>query len=183
MILFFTILIIYNTVSTASRMNALSMNVFLVKSNQNKADRLTRESQRWLDAIKRNTGPVQPACTVSVSSFGLDQIKIVHQQSRHPGVRRTLYFVKQIALRVFKGAVKTVVRECEEYQSIDPAPMHWLKGALNVKQTWHRGVMDITHCNKAHFLTVIDCCSAQFAIWQCLPPQDVTSVINQLKPL
>ena len=34
--------------------------------------------------------------------------------------------------------MKTVVRECEEYQSIDPAPVHWLKGGLNVKQTWHR---------------------------------------------
>ena len=56
----------------------LSMNVSLVKSSQNKPDRLTRVPQKWLDAIKRNTGPVQPACTVSVSSVGLDQIKVVH---------------------------------------------------------------------------------------------------------
>ena len=76
---------------------ALSMNVSLVKSSQNKADRLTRMPQRWFDAIKRNTGPVQPACIASVSSVGLDQIKIVPRQSGHPGVRRTLYFVKQIA--------------------------------------------------------------------------------------
>ena len=54
------------------------MNVSLVKSSQNKADRLARVPQRWLDAIKRNPGPVQPACTASMSSFGLDQIKIVH---------------------------------------------------------------------------------------------------------
>ena len=91
--------------------------------------------QRWLDAIKRNTGPVQPACTVSVSSAGLDQIKIVHRQSSHLGVRWTLYFVKQIALGVSKAAVKIVGRECEEYQSIDLAPVHWSKGALNVTQT------------------------------------------------
>ena len=57
---------------------ALSVNMSLVKSSQNKADRLTRVPQRWLDAIKRNTEPVQPACTASVSSIGLDQIKIVH---------------------------------------------------------------------------------------------------------
>ena len=92
---------------------ALLMNVSLVKSSQNKADRLTRVLQRWLDAIKRNTGPVQPACTVSVSSVGLNQIKIVHRQSGHPGVRRTLYFVKQIAPGISKAAVKTIVRECE----------------------------------------------------------------------
>ena len=103
---------------------ALSMNVSLVKSSQNKADRSTREPQRWLDAIKRNTEPVQPACTAFVRSVGLDQIKIVHRQSGHLGVRRTLYFVKQIASGVSKAAVKTVDREWEECQSIDPAPMH-----------------------------------------------------------
>ena len=147
------------------------MNVSLVKSSQNKADRLTRVPQRWLDAIKRNTGPVQPACTVSVSSVGLDQIKIVHGQSGHPGVQRTLYFVKQIAPGVSKATVKTVVKEGEECQSIDPAPVHWSKGALNVKQTWHWVAMDITHCNGSLFLTVINCGPARFAIWRRLPQQ------------
>ena len=112
-----------------------SMNVSFVKSSQNKADQLTRVPQRWLDAIKRNTRPVQPTCTASASSVGLDQIKIVHQQSCHLGVRRTLYFVKQIAPGVSKAKVKTVVKECEECQLIDPAPVHWSKGALNVRQT------------------------------------------------
>ena len=129
----------------------LSMNVSLVKSCQNKADRLTRVPQRWLDAIKRYTGLVQPVCTSFLSSVGLDQIKIVHRQSGHPGVRRTLYFVKQIAPGVSKATVKTVVRDCEECQSIDPAPVHWSKEALNVRQTWHRVAMDITHCNGSHF--------------------------------
>ena len=80
----------------------LSMNVSLDKSSQNKADRLTRGPQRWLDAIKRNSRPVQPACTASVSSVGLDKIKIVHRQSGHPGVWWTLYFVRQIALGSLK---------------------------------------------------------------------------------
>ena len=121
--------------------------------------------QRWLDAIKRNTEPVQPACTVSMSSVGLDQIKIVHQQSGHPGVRQTLYFVKQISPGVSKAAVKTIVRECEECQSIDLVPVHWSKGGLNIKQIWHWVAMDITHCNGSHFLTVIDCNPARFATW------------------
>ena len=91
--------------------------------------------------------------------------------------------MKQIAPGVSKAAVKAVVRECEECQSIDPAPVHWSKGALNVKQTWHRVAMDITHCNGSHFLTVIDCSPAWFAIWRRLPRQNATSVINQLKAL
>ena len=91
--------------------------------------------------------------------------------------------MKQIAPGVSKAAVKTVVRESEECQSIDPAPVHWSKGALNVKQIWHWVAMDITRCNGSHFLTVIDCSPARFAIWQRLPRQDATSVINQLKAL
>ena len=43
--------------------------------------------------------------------------------------------------------------------------------------------MDIAHCNGAHFLTVIDCGPARFAIWRRLSRQDATSVINQLKAL
>ena len=85
--------------------------------------------QRWLDAIKRNTGPVQPACTASVISAGLDQIKIVHRQGGHSGVQRTIYFVRQIAPGVSEAAVKTVVRKCEECQLIDPAPAR-IKGAF-----------------------------------------------------
>ena len=91
----------------------LSMNVSLVKSSPNKADRLTRVPQNWLDAMKRNTEPVQPAWTASLSLVGLDQIKIVHRQSGYPGVWWTLYFVKQIAPGVSEAAVKTVIRECE----------------------------------------------------------------------
>ena len=91
--------------------------------------------------------------------------------------------MRQIAPGVSKAAMKTIVRECEECQSINPAPMHWSKGALNIKQTWHWVAMDITHCNRAHFLTVIDCSHARFAIWRRLPRQDATSVINQLKVL
>ena len=72
--------------------------------------------------LKGTLGPVQPACTASVSSVGLDQIKIVHRQSGHPGVQQTLYFVKQIATGVSKAAVKTVVRECEV--SVDRYHLH-----------------------------------------------------------
>ena len=56
----------------------LSMDVILVKSNQNKTDQLIRVPQRWIDAIRRNSEPLQPACTASTSSVGSDQIRTVH---------------------------------------------------------------------------------------------------------
>ena len=77
-----------DTIIKLVKEHVLSMNVSLVKSSQNKADQLTRVLQRWLDAFKRNTGPLQPACTASVSSVGLDQIKIVHRQRGHPGLNK-----------------------------------------------------------------------------------------------
>ena len=53
--------------------------------------------------------------------------------------------------------------------------MHWSKGALNVKQTWHWVAIGISHCNWAYF-------SDSDRLRQGLPQQD-TSVINQLKAL
>ena len=64
--------------------------------------------------LKGTLGLCDLPCTASVSSVELDQIKVVHRQSGHPGVRRTLYFVNQIAPGASKAAVKAVVRECEE---------------------------------------------------------------------
>ena len=157
---------------------ALSMDVTLVKSSQNKADQLTRVPRRWIDAIRRNTEPVQPTCTASVSSVGSDQIRTVHRQSGHPGVRRTLYFVKQIDPTVSKASVRTVVKECEECQSIDPSPVHWPEGSLDVEETWRRVAMDITHYKGTHFLTLIDCGPTRFAIWRRLHRQDAASVTS-----
>ena len=130
----------------------LSMNVSWVKSCQNKADRLTRVPQRWLDEIKSNSGPVQPACTASLTKLRLFTDKAVILVC---GGHFILW--NRLPPGVSKAAVKTVVRECEECQSIDPAPVQWSKGALNVKQTWHWVAIDITHCNGAHFLMMIDC--------------------------
>lgn len=50
----------------------LSMDVTLVKSSQNKADQLTRVPQKWIDAIRMNTEPIQSTYTAFVSSVGSD---------------------------------------------------------------------------------------------------------------
>ncbi len=44
---------------------------------------------------------------------------------------------------VFKAAVREVVRECEECQSIDPAPVSWKAGRLDVCENWRRVGMDV----------------------------------------
>ena len=74
-----------------------------------------------------------------------------------------------------------VVKECQPCQSIDPTPVKWWKGKLGVSSTWIRLVMDITHYDGQHFLTLIDCGPSRFAVWQPLLQQDSTSIIRQLE--
>ena len=51
-----------------------------------------------------------------------------------------------------RAAIKMAIRTCEECQSIDPAPVHWEKGTLEVDDNWQRVGMDITHYGAYHFL-------------------------------
>ena len=58
---------------------------------------------------------------------------------------------------VSKAVVREVVRECEECQSIDPVPVSWKAGRLDVCENWMRVGMDVTHLEGWHYLTLIDC--------------------------
>ena len=61
--------------------------------------------------VKCNTEaePTQPVCTTAVDKLDFTQIMSIHQQSGHPGIKCTLYFLKQIDPGVSKAAVKEVV--------------------------------------------------------------------------
>lgn len=74
--------------------------------------------------------------------------------SGHPGVRRTIYFVIWDAPSISKDVVKGVVRKCTECKSVDPAPIRWQSGTLEV-----RGIMlgmDITHYGQKQYLILVD---------------------------
>ena len=79
--------------------------------------------------------------------------------------------------------VRRVVKACQVCQSIDPAPVKWARGELNVDEIWHRVGMDVTHVNGCHYLTLIDCGPTRFAVWRRLQRQDTDSVIQQLELL
>ena len=82
---------------------ALSMNVSLVKSSQNKADQLTRVPQRWLDATCLHCVR-ELRLGLTRSRLFINKVVIL--------VSGGHYFVKQIVPRVSKATVKTVIREC-----------------------------------------------------------------------
>lgn len=116
-------------------------------------------------------------------------IRSIHHWSGHPGIKWTLYFVRQVDPTISKVLMRAVIGKC---QSIDPPPMCWTKGKLDVSSdTWYQVGMDITHYQAKHYLSLVDCASTQFSVW-CHPRQQVssttwklysTSISHQLKCL
>ena len=133
-----------------------------------------RVPQRCFDLVKKRVEP---------SKHNFDWIRSFYHRSGHPGVMRTLYFVRQVDPTVSKASVRTVVRNCEKCQSIDPPPTLWPTGKLDISDTWSRVGMDETHYQGSHYLSLIDCGPTWFSIWCHLRRQDVTSIVSHLENL
>ena len=103
----------------------------------------------------------------------------IHKSSGHSGMQRTTYYIRRICLVTTKAAIKLAIWTCEECQFIDPAPVHWEKGTLEVNGNWQRLVIDIMLYGAHHFLTLTDCGPSHFSIWRQLVRQDSASVIRQ----
>ena len=117
-------------------------------------------------------------CGGAIESLSDETIASIHEETGHHGIKRTLYFSRKVSPAVTRRDVRRVVKAC---QSIDPAPVKWPKGKLNVDEIWHRVGMDVTHVNGGHYLTLIDCGPTRFAVWRRMQRQDTASVIQQLE--
>ena len=157
----------------------LTVDVKFVRSENNRADVLTRVPQRWLGRL--NEGQDRPVCGAVIDTLSAERIMKIHEDTGHHGIRRTLYFSRRVCPAVCRKDVQQVVRACQVCQSIDPAPVKWAKGELNVEEVWSRVGMDVTHVNGRHYLTLIDCGPARFAVWRQLRRQDTASIIEQLE--
>lgn len=161
----------------------LKLSVQLVPSAANRADELTRVPQRWLRALaEAEREQTSPACLAVAPEAGVDDvITRVHHDSGHPGVRRTLYFVKRVSPTVTKRQVRDVVARCDVCHSIDPAPVHWRPGRLEVERVWSRLGVDITHYGGVHYLTLVDCGPSRYTLWRPLKMQTSAAVIEALE--
>ena len=121
-----------NTLKKLVEEYELTVDVVLVPSNKNMVDWLTRVPQRCYTAMKMENWPKTLIGAIHVDEQNVDQIMAIHRSSGHPGVWRTSYFVRKICPATLKAAVKMAIRTYEECQSIDPAPVHWEKGTLEV---------------------------------------------------
>ena len=80
----------------------LSIDVSLVRFDGIRVDPLTRVPLRWLHNIKEIVEPVKQMCVAAISA---ERMVTIYNQSGHPGIRRTLYFVRQINHAVSKAVV------------------------------------------------------------------------------
>ncbi|XP_047140944.1 uncharacterized protein LOC124816001 [Hydra vulgaris] len=152
-----------------------SMNIIAkwVPFSKNKADVLTRVSKKWLNEISRKN--VKELCGVNIA----DEIRKCHSK-HHFGVNRTMFTVQQRIPQVSRKDVKDCVRKCRQCISIDPAPIKWEHGVLDVPDTWYRIACDVTHYKGSPYLTMIDCGPSRFAVWRKMLHEDTKSILIQL---
>ena len=112
----------------------LTVDMTLVPSTLNLADHLTHVPRRWFDAMKKGNRPEPLISATQVDELNADQILTIHRNSRHSGVRRTTYFFRKVCPPTTKAAVRSAIQNCEKCQWIDPAPIHWQKGKLEVSE-------------------------------------------------
>ncbi|XP_067944900.1 uncharacterized protein [Watersipora subatra] len=154
---------------------SLTVDINLVRSVKNCADQLTRVEKKWL---ARDMPCVSVAVEQNVESENVvQQIHNVHQL----GVARTFYLAKRgLGTDVSFETVEKVVKQCLTCRRIDPAPIKWEKGNLEVSKIWHRLAADITHYKNVLHLTLIDCGPSRFAMWAKLRNETAEDVSAQL---
>ena len=123
----------------------------------------------WLKIADKS--PELAASGMINASLSFKEINHVHRSTGHYGVKRTLYFARRIDPSVSREEVRQVVEKCIACQSIDPSPIKWPKGKIEVKGMWQQLGMDITHYKGQHYLTLIDCGPPRYAIWRHLKDQ------------
>ncbi|XP_065654928.1 uncharacterized protein LOC136081531 [Hydra vulgaris] len=128
-----------------------------VPSSKNKGDVLTRVSKIWLNELsRRNT---KELCGGSIAG----EIRNCHSKY-HFGVNRTMFTVQRRLPHVLRKDVEECVCKCCQCNSIDPAPIKWENGVLDVPDISYRNACDVTHYKGSPYLTMIDCGPSRFAI-------------------
>ena len=75
---------------------------------------------------------------------------------------------------ICKDDEELVIKNCARCQSVDPAPIRWEGGNLEVENNWHRLAIDITRYKFEIYLSIIDCGkNSKYAIWRKLPNEKV----------
>ncbi|KAF0306973.1 Canalicular multispecific organic anion transporter 2 [Amphibalanus amphitrite] len=164
----------------------LEVTIELVASAVNRADEVTRVPNAWLQTADQPTtdsSKAQPVAVAAITSASASDIRTIHENIGHQGVRRTLWYARRElgVRRVSKPAVRDVVRRCQTCASIDPAPERWPGGSLGTERTWDRLAMDVTHVHGHPYLTLVDCGPSRYAIWRRLRRAGALEIVSELE--
>ena len=151
-----------------------------------------RETGQQLPADRAGeevTEPLQPAAAAAAAAASdcavdgnVAQIRAIHENIGHQGVRRTLWYLRREGAKwATKPAVRAVIEHCDVCQSIDPAPTRWRHGSLGVPLTWERLGVDVTHHRGQSFLSVVDCGPSRYGIWRQLRRSDAAEITGHLE--
>ena len=152
----------------------LRITVQFVPSTKNKADVLTRVPQAWLHTL--------PGTGQCATVAPLPSVQEIHEQ-HHFGVRRTLQLARQVHPQATRQQIQQVVRNCVQCARIDPAPVRWHNGRLEVPDCWSRLAVDVTHHGRDKYLSVIDCGPSRFTIWRRISSEDAPVLANSLESI
>ena len=157
----------------------LLLTITRVPSSGNKADVLTRVSNKWLAKEKSESRMNLTVCAGDVECLE-DSVREIHNM-HHLGVTRSLFFARDaLGANISRRLVKKVVADCETCRSIDPAPIQWEKGSLSVPDIWQRLAMDVVHVRGVPYLSLIDCGPSRFAIWRKLVRETGSAIVSHL---
>ena len=95
----------------------LQVDIALVPSKGNLADRLTRVPQRWFKPSSRGSAQGDVLCA-AIESFPRKILEI-HHSTGHQGVDRTLYFVRKVFPTATSSAVREAISNCQECRSFN----------------------------------------------------------------
>ena len=105
----------------------ITLDIELVRSECNRADVLTRVSQKWVGKPNGCEKPIVAVCGGAIESLSDERIARIHEETGHHGVKVTLYFLRKLSPAVPRKDVRRVVKACQVCQSIDPAPVKWAR--------------------------------------------------------
>jgi len=148
----------------------IKLTVEYVQSSSNKADVLTRIPK----FIKSEL-----CCNIMGD---IDKLKVLHEKC-HLGAKRMRFVCDQQNIKVSNEAIRKLIGNCSECQSIDPAPVKWIHGSLEHNKIWMRLAVDVTKFEDRKYLSIIDCGPSRFVLWKRIATEnelDITTVLNDV---
>ena len=151
----------------------IRIEVILVRSSENKADKMTRVQ------FSRNNNHGKKINNEIVCFGSFASVKDIHEK-HHFGAHKTLHACLELGFDVDIDQVRDIIQSCERCKKIDPQPITWDKGKLEVDECWKRLACDVTHYQHDKFLTIIDCGPSRFAIWRRIPNESGDIISREL---